>query len=239
IDDNNVTVWRTERRRSTREFAMKLITAVIKPAMLEKVKTAIAAAGVEGAWRFLQRVWRLATELSEASAAEGPTDPAALALRKATHKTIAGVTADIEGFTFNKAVARLYELANALGSAAQQAEAAGMAQARREGIETLLRLMNPMAPHLTEELWQTLGHTTPLVDMPWPQADAALARDDVILLPVQVNGKKRAEVEVARDADKDSIQALVLETPDVVRYLDGKPPKKVIVVPGRIVNVVV
>ncbi|MEO1774609.1 MAG: leucine--tRNA ligase [Pseudomonadota bacterium] len=197
------------------------------------------AAGVEGAWRFLQRVWRLATELGAAPAAEGPTDPAALALRKATHKTIAGVTADIEGFTFNKAVARLYELANALGSAAQQAEASGMAQARREGIETLLRLMNPMAPHLTEELWQTLGHTTPLVDMPWPQADAALARDDVILLPVQVNGKKRAEVEVARDADKDSIQALVLETPDVVRYLDGKPPKKVIVVPGRIVNVVV
>ncbi|MEM6422976.1 MAG: class I tRNA ligase family protein, partial [Pseudomonadota bacterium] len=196
------------------------------------------AAGVEGAWRFIQRVWRYLDEVP-AAAPTAEDSPAALALRKATHKTIAGVTADIEGFTFNKAVARLRELSNALSDSLGVADAPGLAFARREALETLLQLMNPMAPHLTEEMWATLGHDIPLVETPWPDADMTLARDDVILLPVQVNGKKRAELEVARDADKAAIETLVLSAPDVQRYLDGRAPKKVIVVPGRIVNVVV
>ncbi|MCL5776660.1 leucine--tRNA ligase [Limibaculum sp. FT325] len=196
-------------------------------------------AGVEGAWRFLQRIWRMLTAASIAP--RGTAEPAAIgaeaeALRRATHKAIAGVTRDIEGFTFNKAVARIYELANAI----QKAESAGedIDFARREAFETLARLMTPMTPHFAEEMWQALGHATPLVDMPWPVADPALARDERITLPVQINGKKRAEIEVEREADAPTIEGLALALPDVQRYLEGRPPKKVIVVPGRIVNVV-
>ncbi|GMG85371.1 leucine--tRNA ligase [Paralimibaculum aggregatum] len=197
------------------------------------------AAGVEGAWRFLQRVWRLAGEAELAAHGTPAPDcgPAALALRKATHKAIDGVTADIEGFAFNKAVARLYEFANAIQRTA--GEGPDLAFARREAFEAMARLMNPMVPHFAEELWARLGHETMLVDTAWPEADAALARDDTILLPIQVNGKKRGELEVARDAGKDAIEKMALDEPNVVRFLEGRAPKKVIVVPGRIVNVVV
>ncbi|MEM6486709.1 MAG: leucine--tRNA ligase [Pseudomonadota bacterium] len=217
------------------------------------------AAGVEGAWRFVQRVWRMADGLQAPAVGGGgaggggaggsgagnhgvaPTEMAlaAQALRRQTHKTIADVTSDIEGFVFNKAVARLYELANALAKAADRAGEAGMDHARREAMETLLRLMNPMAPHVTEEIWQALGNATRLVDMPWPEADAALVEDEVIVLPVQVNGKKRAELTVAKDAARDTVADQALALSEVARFLDGKAPKKVIVVPGRIVNVVV
>ncbi|MGF1447622.1 MAG: leucine--tRNA ligase [Pikeienuella sp.] len=197
------------------------------------------AAGVEGAWRFLQSVWRLRTEaaLGEPGAAPPQMSPAAQALRKATHKTIAGVTADIEGFAFNKAVARLYEFRNAI----REATGAGpdLAFARREAFEAMARLMNPMVPHFAEELWESLGHTEWLVDTPWPKADPALARDDMIVLPIQVNGKKRGEVAVAVGAAKEDVEAQALADPNVARFLEGKAPKKVIVVPGRIVNVVV
>ncbi len=99
--------------------------------------------------------------------------------------------------------------------------------------------MAPMTPHFAEEMWQALGHEVPLTETPWPEFDADLARDDVIRMPVQVNGKKRAEIEVARDADRETIEGLVMASPDVARYLGGRAPRKVIVVPGRIVNVVV
>jgi leucyl-tRNA synthetase len=197
------------------------------------------AAGVEGAWRFLQRLWRMLGEADLApvgAPAEGGGQGAG-ALRKVTHKTIAGVTADIEGFTFNKAVARLYGLANAIQRAG--AAAPGLAFARREAFEALTRLMAPMTPHIAEEMWQALGHGTPLTETPWPEFDADLVRDEVFLMPVQVNGKKRAEIEVARDADRDTIEGLVMASPDVARFLGGRAPRKVIVVPGRIVNVVV
>ncbi|MEM9146235.1 MAG: leucine--tRNA ligase [Pseudomonadota bacterium] len=196
------------------------------------------AAGVEGAARFLQRVWRMAAEMPVAPM--GTPLPAmeadAEALRKATHKTVAGVTADIEGFAFNKAIARIYEFANAIGKAS--GAGADLDWARREAFEALARLINPMTPHIAEELWARLGYETMLVDTPWPHWDEDLARDDVITLPIQVNGKKRAELSVARDAAKDEIERLALDDPTVVRFLEGKPPKKVIVVPGRIVNVV-
>ncbi|MHA1570068.1 MAG: class I tRNA ligase family protein, partial [Alphaproteobacteria bacterium] len=155
----------------------------------------------------------------------------------ATHKTIAGVTADIEGFTFNKAVARLYELANVIQKARE--DAAGLGSARREAFEALAQLMAPMAPHFAEEMWQALGHDVPLTETPWPEFDADLVRDEVIRMPVQVNGKKRAEIEVARDADRQTIEGLVMASPDVARFLGGREPRKLIVVPGRIVNVVV
>jgi len=197
------------------------------------------AAGVKAAWNHLQRVWRLLdeAELAVSGAVPQASGPEADALRKITHKTIAGVTADIDGFTFNKAVARLYELFNAIREAG--GDDLGLGFARREAFEALARLMAPMTPHFAEELWERLGHVTPLFETDWPNFNPALARDDVISMPVQVNGKKRAEIEVARDAGREDIEGLVMTNPDVARFLDGKPPRKVIVVPGRIVNVVV
>ncbi|MEO0823218.1 MAG: class I tRNA ligase family protein, partial [Pseudomonadota bacterium] len=195
------------------------------------------AAGVEGAWRFLQRVWRMLELVGPAAEIPASFSTEATALRKLTHKTIAGVTEDIEGFTFNKAVARLYEFAN--GITRLDGNEPDAAFARREAVETLVQLMNPMAPHFTEEMWAALGQSTPLVDTAWPAADPALLTDDTILLPVQVNGRKRAEISVPRDAEKASIEEIALAMPDVARHLGGQPPKKVIVVPGRIVNVVV
>jgi leucyl-tRNA synthetase len=200
------------------------------------------AAGVRAAWNHLQKVWRLLDEAElappgETAGAAGAAGPVAAALRKVTHKTIAGVTADIEGFTFNKAVARLYELFNAIRDAAGDAD--GLGFARREAFEALARLMAPMTPHFAEEMWAALGHRTPLTETAWPDFDPALTRDEVITLPVQVNGKKRAEIEVDRDAGRDTVEGLALGHPDVARFLGGQPPRKVIVVPGRIVNVVV
>jgi len=194
------------------------------------------AAGVEGASRHVQRVWRMLHAALPALPPHGaaPEDGAeALALRRATHKTIAGVTADIEGFAFNKAVARLYEFVNAL---ARATEAAG--GARREAFEALALLTAPMTPHLAEEMWAALGCPGLAAEARWPVADPALTRDDTIRLAVQVNGKRRAEIEVAADADAAAVEALALADPDVARILGGAAPRKVIVVPGRIVNVV-
>lgn len=199
------------------------------------------AAGAEGAARHLQRVWRLVEEalpsLPPAGSPLPPMDEPALALRRAVHKTVAGVTGDIEGFAFNKAVARLYELTNTLARAKPASPA--LAAALREGFERLALLCAPMTPHLAEALWQALGHATPVVQTPWPDADPDLARDDVIRLAVQVNGKKRAEIAVAPDADAAAVEAEALACADVQRVLAGAAPRRVIVVPGRIVNVVV
>ncbi|MEO1492473.1 MAG: leucine--tRNA ligase [Pseudomonadota bacterium] len=193
------------------------------------------AAGVEGAHRFLQRLWRIVDEADlEGAAGESA---AATDLRRATHSAIQGVTDGIEGFSFNKAVARIYELTNAIGKAG--GDDAGLAAARREACEALARLMAPMVPHFAEEIWAKLGHETMVVDAPWPEADPALLTRDTVTLPIQVNGKKRSEIEVAKDAAKDAISAMALDDPAVLRFLEGKEPKKVIVVPGRIVNVVV
>ena len=161
-------------------------------------------AGVEGAWRFTQRLWRLVEGGLEALSAAPAEwngvngDDASMRLRRATHKTIAGVTDDIERFRFNRAVARIYELANAIDELAPGANPA----ARRETMETLVRLLAPMMPHLAEELWQRLGHDELLADQPWPEADAALIVDDSVTIAVQVNGKLRATIELPRDSAK-------------------------------------
>ncbi|HUS54671.1 MAG TPA: leucine--tRNA ligase, partial [Thermohalobaculum sp.] len=199
-----------------------------------------STAGVEGAWRFLQKVWRLLDEAKMSAAGEGAGSfaPEATALRKITHKAIAGVTADIEGFTFNKALARMHELYNAIQKLAG-GDGPGMPFARREAFETLAQLMAPMTPHFAEEIWQRLGHATRLVETPWPSYDANLIRDDTILMPVQINGKKRAEIEVDPATDRETTERLVMANPDVARFLGGKTPRKIIVVPGRIVNVVI
>jgi leucyl-tRNA synthetase len=134
-------------------------------------------------------------------------------------------------------VARLYELANANGGFAAADEASRWAL--RETLEIFVRLIGPMTPHLAEELWQALGHKTLLADAPWPAAEDALLVDDTVTVAVQLNGKLRGTVPLAKDAAKDVAEKAALALPEIVRALGGKTPKRVIVVPNRIVNIVV
>ncbi len=199
-------------------------------------------AGIEGAWRFVNRLWRLVDGAREALPPAGAPQPAAIEgpafdLRRQVHKALAGLTRDIEAFHFNKAVARLYELTNALSGFTAK-DAAG-AWVLREALELLVRMTGPMMPHLAEELWQRLGQQTLLAETPWPQAEAALLVEESVTLAVQVNGKKRATIELPRDADKDAAEAAALADPAVQRALQGQALRKVIVVPNRIVNLVV
>jgi len=202
-------------------------------------------AGVTGAWRFLQRLWRLVDGMVGRLPARDARAPVqfgepALGLRRQVHKTVAGIGADIEAFHFNKAVARIYELTNALDEAAKKGGAgADIDWALREAAEILVRLIGPMTPHLGEALWQRLGHSSLLAESAWPQHDPALIVDDTVTLAVQVNGKLRGTVALARDIDKDAAEQAALALPDVIKAMDGKPVRKVIVVPNRIVNVVV
>jgi leucyl-tRNA synthetase len=198
-------------------------------------------AGVTGAWRFQQRLHRIASEAMASLPAAGAAKPGSFpatadALRRAAHKTIAGLSADIEAFHFNKAVARLYELANAIGSFKATDDAGQWAL--REALEIFVRLIGPMTPHLAEELWVALGHTTLLADSGWPVAEEALLVDDTLTIAVQLNGKLRGTVQLAKDAAKDVAEAAALALPEIVRGLDGQAPRRVIVVPNRIVNVV-
>ena len=190
-------------------------------------------AGAEGANRFVQRVWRIVRENADTVRGAGAPDGTG-ALRRATHKAIEGVGSDIERLAFNKAVARLYEFVNAIASADDRTPAA-----LREALDTLCLLISPMTPHLAEECWHALGHETLCAAQEWPEADPALVRDDEIVLPVQVNGKRRGEIRVARDAAKDVVEAAAMADEAVARAMDGASPRKVIVVPGRIVNIVV
>jgi leucyl-tRNA synthetase len=197
--------------------------------------------GIEGAWRQVNRLWRM---VSEPSAALPPVGnpvpdglpPALIKIRSTAHKTIAAVTEHVEKFSFNNAVARLYELTNALEGIPGDAPGAGAVL--REGLETLTRLLGPMMPHLAEEMWQHLGHEELLADVPWPQADADLARDEQVTIAVQVNGKLRATLDLPRDAAANEVEEAALALPQVTRLLDGKAPRKVVVVPNRIVSVV-
>ncbi|HLT76335.1 MAG TPA: leucine--tRNA ligase [Ferrovibrio sp.] len=199
-------------------------------------------AGIEGAWRFTQRLWRLVSEPKGPIAAKSAPMPgewpaAALDLRRALHKTIAALTQDLEQFHYNKAVARIHEFANLLE--ATKGDDAATAWARREALQTLAILIGPMVPHLAEEIWQALDGDGLLLEQPWPVADAELARDDTVTIAVQVSGKLRATIEVARDMDKTALEQLALANDNVQRAMEGKPVRKVIVVPNRIVNVVV
>jgi leucyl-tRNA synthetase len=201
--------------------------------------------GVQGAWRFVQRLWRLVGEIAEIKALD--TRPAtfgdqALGVRKAAHGALSRVSEDIARLRFNRCVAHIYEFANALSEAVGSAETAptpDFAWALRESGDILVRLFHPMMPHLAEECWAMLGHKTLVSAEPWPRLEAELLVENTITLPVQVNGKKRAEATVARDAADAEIEAAVLALDEVKRALDGKRPKKVIVVRNRIVNVVV
>ncbi|HMH65496.1 MAG TPA: class I tRNA ligase family protein, partial [Rhizomicrobium sp.] len=192
--------------------------------------------GAEGCWRFVQRIWRLATE-SEGLPPPGtpPTasDDSSKALRQAVHKAIAAVTGDLDQLRFNRAVAQLYTLSNVLGGADKVD-----ASVRREALEALVLLSAPMMPHLAESCWQALGHTALVAQTPWPTYDPALTASDSVTIAIQENGKRRGEISMAKDADSKTVEAAALADEGVVRALEGKTPKKVIVVPNRIVNIV-
>jgi leucyl-tRNA synthetase len=181
-------------------------------------------AGIEGASRFVQRVWRLATD---ATTADGQDD----ALRRKLHRTIAAVGEAIDGLQFNKAVAQLYELTSAI-------EKAEPSTTRSEAIRTLVLLIAPMAPHLAEECWALLGERGLIVDASWPRFDPALLIDDHVTLAVQVNGKLRDTMTAPRGLDREAAEALALSSGNVQRQLAGAAPRKIIVVPDRLVNIV-
>ena len=142
------------------------------------------------------------------------------------------MTRAIEGFAFNKAIAKLYELANAIGKSPAGGES------RRAVLRILAQLLSPFVPHLAEEVWAKADGQGLVIDALWPVADPALLEDDNVVLPIQINGKRRAELSVPKTMSKEDIEALVLADETVQRFLEGAAPKKLIVVPGRIVNVV-
>ena len=180
--------------------------------------------GIEGTWRFVQRLWRLFD-------ADRGNSGADLTVDRALHRAIAGIGADIDALGFNKAVAKVHELANAIEKAAPSAS-------RDAAIATLIRLVAPMLPHLAEEAWAARGETGLVADTPWPVADPALLIDDTVTVALQVNGKLRDTITVAKGTDKAAMEALALSNVRVLAILAGATPKKVIVVPDRLVNLV-
>ncbi len=189
------------------------------------------ASGAEAAYKFLGRVHTLSTKISDA--ARSDSEEGAEDLLRAMHKTIQDVTSGVESFGFNAAIAKIYAFANTL----QKSTAPYAAQ--REAVMTLAQLMSPMTPHLAEDIWAMQGGVGLIANAPWPVADEAMLVESTVTLPIQINGKRRSEITVARDASKQEVEKIALEDDAVIKALSGGAPKKLIVVPGRIVNVVV
>jgi len=182
-----------------------------------------SVSGIEGCARFVQRLWR-ATSVAGGEGAD-------VALTRKLHQTIAGVAADVESLSFNKAVAKLYELVGAIEKAKPSA-------ARDEAARTLIRLAAPMVPHFAEEAWARIGGEGLVADAPWPEVDPAMLVEDEVTIAVQVNGKLRDTLTAAKGADKAALEAMAVGSPKVQALLAGAAPKKVIVVPDRLVNIV-
>jgi leucyl-tRNA synthetase len=188
-------------------------------------------AGIQGSWRFVQRIWRLAAEEAERGGSTWLGDGEDAALDRKVHRTIAAVGANIEALAFNKAVANLYELANAL-------EKAPASPSRSKAVETLIRLTAPMVPHLAEQAWASLGREGLIADAEWPAADPALLVEEEVTIAVQINGKLRGTLTAPKGSTRETLEEMALASDKVTRLLDGKPPRKVIVVPDRLVNLV-
>ncbi|MEK6747062.1 MAG: leucine--tRNA ligase [Pseudomonadota bacterium] len=198
-------------------------------------------AGIEGAWRYINRLWRLvqSSVVSDQLPEERNTDNRQLTtdnLKKLTHKTIAAVTEDLERFHFNKAIARIRELTNLVESTPNNTETSAT---RMEAIIAAVHLINPFMPHLAEELWQQLGNKDTLADRPWLVADSAWLVDDSVTVAIQVNGKLRSTIDLPKDCDKKTTEEKALAVPAIRELLKDKKVNKVIVVPNRIVNVVI
>ncbi len=192
-------------------------------------------AGVEGSWRYVGRLWRLVNNLAARIETAPASSDADQILREAVHRAIAGVADDIDKFRFNAAVARIRTLSNVLEDHLAKASASAL----DEAIKALVKMIGPIMPHLAEELWQRLGHATLLVEELWPEFDETLLVSNTVTIAVQVNGKLRGTINMTRDTASDVVEAEALADENVQKFLDGKTPKKVIVVPNRIVNIVV
>ena len=189
------------------------------------------ASGAEAAFKHLNRVWQLCDKIAnmdKSKTGDGDKD-----LLRALHKTIVDVTSGVESFGFNAAIAKLY------GFTATLAKSKAGYAAQHEAIMTLAQLMAPMTPHLAEDIWAHQGGQGLIANAPWPKADPALLVEDEVTLPIQINGKRRDEITVAKDMGTEELEALVLQNNVVIKALDGATPKKLIIVPGRIVNVVI
>jgi leucyl-tRNA synthetase len=203
--------------------------------------------GVQAAAKFLQRLWRLAGELALIAAPAGTPLPdefsaAAATIRKAAHMSLIKVEEDIGRLRFNRAIAQVYDLANklsaAIGSIESETVDSDVRAAFRESADILVLVIAPMMPHLAEACWELLGNKGLAAQAPWPLADRELVVEDTITLPVQVNGRKRGDLIIARDAGNAAIEEAALSLDTVRRALDGRPVKKIIIVPQRIINVV-
>jgi leucyl-tRNA synthetase len=193
--------------------------------------------GAEGCWRFVNRIYRFCSEAEGLPPMGMPVsadDEASKILRHATHKAIAAVTDHLEHLRFNSAVAQMYTLANAISSADK-----ANPSVRREALEAIVLLSAPVMPHLAEECWKALGNATLVAETSWPKHDPALTASDSVTLAIQVNGKRRGEITMPKDADSKLVETAALADEAVIRALEGKAPKKVIVVPNRIVNIVI
>ncbi len=204
--------------------------------------------GVQGAARFVQQLWRLIGDLSNIStdqsrSVDGVTDAKAIEIRRISHGRLLRIQEHIERLRFNTAIAEIRKMANALSGALSEIDDADMAPdvalAFREASEFLVCAFAPMMPHLAEECWARLGREGLVARQPWPRIVEALAREDEITMPVQVNGKKRGELIVSRDIDQKALEEAALNLEAVQKALEGRIVRKIIVVPQRIVNVVV
>ncbi|MCG8544079.1 MAG: class I tRNA ligase family protein, partial [Alphaproteobacteria bacterium] len=198
-------------------------------------------AGIEGAWRYVNRLWRMFTEPAAALAPKDAPMPKTLGAEadgawRAINRAIADVGGDLERFHFNRAVGRIRELTNLLDDL--DGEGDDIAWARRRGFETVAQLIAPVMPHLAEELWQNLGHESLLVDTPWPSHDPGMLAEESVTMAVQVNGKKRGTIELPRDTERAHAETQALALDNVQRAMGGRAPRKVIVVPNKVINVV-
>jgi len=186
-------------------------------------------AGIEGSWRFVQRLWRLFLSVADAGDAPAVEDKP---LNRKLHQTIAGVAEDVEALSFNKAVAKVFELVNLIEKSAPSAD-------RNAAIRALARIVAPMVPHIAEEAWALLGETGLIANAPWPDVDESLLVEDEVIIAIQVRGKLRDTLMAAKGCSKEDLEALALASEKVQRSLDGAEIKKVIVVPDRLVNIVI
>jgi len=198
-------------------------------------------AGVQGAFRFVNRVSRIILDNIDGLPAPGTIpadgDAASAALRRAVHQAIFDVTDDLERFHYNRAVAHLYELVNVISAAMKKAEVSG--SVLREALETIVRLIGPMMPHLAEEMWTALGRETLLCDEGWPAADTSLLVADSVTLAIQVNGKLRGTVDLAAGADQAAAETAARAVQNVADSIGDSDVRKVIYVPNKLVNFVV
>ncbi|HEX8465108.1 MAG TPA: leucine--tRNA ligase [Abditibacterium sp.] len=221
--------------------ATRMMTLFLGPPALDAEWTPQSDDTFAGTFRFLERVWRVSTARDFQSnwrdSLSGEMSDADRKLRRKTHQTVQKVGGDIERFSMNTAISALMTQVNTLQEWLNAGEQNGAVYS--EAVENLLLCLSPFAPHLSDELGEKLGFSTSFYKSDWPKFDAEVAKEDEITIPVQVNGKLRARLVVAADSSQEELQKLALESPEVTPFLDGKTPKKVVVVPGRLVNIVV